>query len=131
MRLLRLIVAVPMLVILVLFALSNRTPVRLGIWPTDLSVELPVSFAILGAMAATFLIGGLMLWVSAMGARGRARRAEHARVILDQRVEALERELDAARAALARTPATNIPANTPANTSAITSARPPALINAR
>jgi hypothetical protein len=39
---------------LVLFALSNTEIVRLGIWPTDYSLEVHLSLAILIAMAVAF-----------------------------------------------------------------------------
>ena len=74
----RLLLLVPILLLLVLFALSNTGPVQLGLWPTDLSLELPLSLAILGAMALAFLLGGLLVWFAELGQRRRARRAEHA-----------------------------------------------------
>ena len=51
----RLLIALPLLLILVLFALSNTAPVRLRLWPTDYALELPLSLAVLGAMAIAFL----------------------------------------------------------------------------
>ena len=72
----RIIIALPFLFLLTVFALSNPQPVHLGLWPTDFVIELPLSLAILGGMAAAFVIGAFILWVPAIGARGRARRAE-------------------------------------------------------
>jgi hypothetical protein len=48
---------------LVLFALSNTEMVRLGIWPTDYSLEVHLSLAILIAMAFAFLLGAMVVWV--------------------------------------------------------------------
>ncbi len=93
----RFVLAVPFLLLLALFALSNPGPVRLGLWPTDISVSVPLSLAILGAMAVSFLLGGLIVWAGALGLRRRARRAE-------QMTRALEAEIAALRARLPRLP---------------------------
>ena len=61
---------------LVLFALSNTEMVRLGIWPTDYALDMHLSLAILSAMAIAFLLGALVVWLSELGQRRRARRAE-------------------------------------------------------
>ena len=39
----RLLIGLPLLLLLVLFALSNTAPVRLGLWPTDYALQLPLS----------------------------------------------------------------------------------------
>jgi uncharacterized integral membrane protein len=92
----RLLIALPLLLLLVLFALSNAAPVRLGLWPTDYSVMLPLSLAVLGGMALAFLAGGLMVWVSALAQRRRARRAELTVRLLEAQVEELKARLSQA-----------------------------------
>ena len=37
----RLLIGLPLLLLLVLFALSNTVPVRLGLWPSDYTLQLP------------------------------------------------------------------------------------------
>lgn len=101
--LMRILIAIPFLLILVLFALSNTAPIRLGIWPTDFSVQLPLSVAILGGMAVAFLIGGLLVWFSALGQRRRARRAEMTVRLLEAQMQ----ELKARVPALAAPPPTS------------------------
>jgi uncharacterized integral membrane protein len=91
--LIRALIAAPLLLLLVLFALSNSQPVRLGLWPTDLSLEPPLSIAVLVAMGAAFLLGALMLWVEALAARRRARRAEYAQRLLEAQVQELKARL--------------------------------------
>ena len=93
----RLLVGVPLLLILVLFALSNRSPVHLGFWPTDYALELPLSLAILAAMAVAFLAGGVMLWFSVLAQRRRARHAEHAVRLLEAQVTELKARLQQPR----------------------------------
>ncbi|HEY2618589.1 MAG TPA: lipopolysaccharide assembly protein LapA domain-containing protein [Acetobacteraceae bacterium] len=89
----RLLIAIPFLVLLVLFALSNTTPAHLQIWPTDYSLELPLSLAILGGMAIAFLLGGALVWLSELAQRRRARRAEHAVRLLEAQVQELKARL--------------------------------------
>lgn len=75
---------------LVLFALSNTESVRLGLWPMDYGVDMPVSLAILVAMAIAFLLGALVVWFSALAQRRRARRAERTVRLLEAQIEDLK-----------------------------------------
>lgn len=75
---------------LVLFLLSNTELVRLGLWPTDYSVEVHLSLAILIAMAIAFLLGALVVWMSELAQRRRARRAERTVRLLEAQIEALQ-----------------------------------------
>ena len=99
----RLILLAPLFLLLVLFALSNTEPARIGLWPTDLAVEAPLSLMILAAMGLAFLLGALSTWVVGIGARMRARR-------LGQEAARLRAELEAAQARLAR--ASQVPTGT-------------------
>lgn len=94
----RLLVAVPLLLLLVLFALSNTEPVRIRLWPTDLAAEVPLSLAVLVGMGAAFLLGGLLVWLSALAQRSRARRAEAQVRILDEQMAELKARLERADA---------------------------------
>ena len=89
----RLLIALPLLLLLVVFALSNKEPVRLGLWPTDYTLVLPLSLAVIGAMAVAFLAGGLLVWMSALGQRRRARRAEQTVRLLEAQVLKLKARL--------------------------------------
>ncbi len=88
----RILLAVPLLFILVLFALSNKQTVALGLWPTDIQLELPVSIAVLGIAGLFFLFGALVAWSGTLAERTRARRAEAT-------IRQLEAQLAATRAA--------------------------------
>ena len=85
---------------LVLFALSNTEMVRLGFWPTDYGIDVHLSVAILVGMAIAFICGGLVVWISALAQRRRARQAERTVRLLEARIEELK-----ARPALALPPA--------------------------
>ena len=86
MRVVRLLLGAIVVLLVVIFALSNRQPVQLGFWPTGLTWEAPLSLAVL-AVAALFFLGGAVLgWSSTLGQRRRARQAEaQLRVIEAQR----------------------------------------------
>ena len=72
----RVLIAVPLLIILVAFALSNQQPVNVGLWPTDIRIETPLSIAILVAAFIFFVVGAFIAWGGTVSARSRARRAE-------------------------------------------------------
>ncbi len=72
----RVLLAIPLIFILIVFALSNKQAVQLGLWPTDIQVELPVSLAVLGIAGLFFLFGALVAWAGTIAERNRARRAE-------------------------------------------------------
>jgi uncharacterized integral membrane protein len=72
---LRALVLVPILVVLVSFALSNPQPVELGLWPTDYTIEVPLSIAILSSSGLFFFLGAVFVWFGWVAARTRAVRA--------------------------------------------------------
>jgi lipopolysaccharide assembly protein A len=73
---LRALLLAPFLLLLIAFALSNPQPVSLSLWPTDVTLEAPLSIAILVIAAVFFLLGGLITWLPALGHRRRAHVAE-------------------------------------------------------
>ena len=87
------ILALPFLVVLVAFTLSNTQPTDVGLWPFDYRVEVPLSIAVLVGMAAAFLLGGLFVWGSAVAQRLRAARAESDVRMLREQVAALKDRL--------------------------------------
>jgi uncharacterized integral membrane protein len=103
MRLLRLIVTILVLLLLALFAGSNRAPVTLRLWPTDYAATLPLSLAILGAALLAFLAGGMFVWIGTFARRRQLRR-------LEDTVRLLEDRLNAMKAQQAEVPALSPPA---------------------
>jgi uncharacterized integral membrane protein len=98
---LRVILLLPFLIVLVAFALSNQQTVTLGIWPTDLTVDAPLSISVLIAAGVFFFLGALFVWFGSVAARSRAKRAE-------SRAAHLEAELKARAAAPANTTRMNM-----------------------
>ena len=95
----RLLILLPFLLVLVLFELSNRQEVTLGLWPTDLTLQIPLSLAILAGIALGMVLGGLLVWITSLSRWRRARRAE-------DRARLLEARLSDMRTSLASHPAT-------------------------
>ncbi len=79
--------------VLMLFAVSNRAPVSLGLWPLPVAAELPLYLLALGALFAGFVIGLVGGWLAGHGRRAELRR-------MRRRIAALERELAATQAQL-------------------------------
>ena len=90
----RLLIAVPFLMVLVIFVLSNREPVTVGFWPTDARWDMPLSVALLIAAAVALLIGAVMVWISELRQRRRARHAEAAVRQLEAQVQELQARLN-------------------------------------
>ena len=87
---LALTLALPFLLVIVLFALSNKQTVELTLWPTDFQLDMPLSLAALSLAFVFFLAGALMSWGGTLAARSRARRAEATVRQLRGQVEALQ-----------------------------------------
>ena len=79
--------------LLIPFALSNREPVSLGLWPLPFFVDLPLYLLVLLLLVAGFVIGAS---TTRIGGRRKRRELRRGR----RRVEVLERELTAARSQL-------------------------------
>jgi lipopolysaccharide assembly protein A len=86
----RWIVGIPLLLVMVLFALSNTQPIDLDLFPLGrLPFEVPLSVAILAALAVGFLVGGLLVRIAELRHRRAARRAEYAVRLLEAKNEEL------------------------------------------
>jgi uncharacterized integral membrane protein len=88
--------------LLILFAVSNRETVSVGLWPLPDLVELPLFLVVLGTFLVAFLFGELVSWVGGWRWRREARRSR-------ERIAMLERELEAERAQRAGTAPLAIP----------------------
>ena len=85
----------PLLLVLVLFALSNTHDVAVGFWPFDLVWQTPLALAVLSVSALSFLLGAGVAWLSALPHRRQARELTNASRLL-------EAELDSFRSQAAR-----------------------------
>lgn len=104
------LVLVPIALVIVLFSVANRAPVRVSLDPLSrdvpqLSYELPLFVVVLASIAAGVLIGGLAAWIAQGKHRKAARRNR-------REAEALRSEAQSLRAAV---PDSALPALTRGN----------------
>jgi uncharacterized integral membrane protein len=77
--------------LLILFAVSNRESVAVGLWPLPVLVQMPLYLLLLAVLVLGFVVGQLVAWIAGAHWRREARRSR-------DRIAALESELAAARA---------------------------------
>src|SRR5258708_16931807 len=63
MKRLSLVITVPLALIFVVFAISNRQVVELNFWPFGIALSLPLFLLALGMLAVGALAGGLWMWL--------------------------------------------------------------------
>jgi uncharacterized integral membrane protein len=73
-RLLRLLLGLVALIVIVAFAIANRTPVDVSFAPLPITIELPVYGAFLFGLIVGVLVGGLGVWLGGLGKRRQARK---------------------------------------------------------
>jgi len=95
-RALRYAVWIPVLAVLIDFALSNTGDVDVGLFPTGMQVVIPLAFAILGALAIGFLIGGAFAWVPSLRHRRAASKAQDALRVMEAKHEELKARVSGA-----------------------------------
>lgn len=80
------IITLPLALFAVLFAISNRELVTLGLWPLPFTMEAPLYLASLLALVIGFLGGGIIAWFAQRHVRKLVRRQS-------TRIKFLEAEL--------------------------------------
>jgi uncharacterized integral membrane protein len=71
---LRLLFTLPLLIIVVLFAVVNRKSVAVNFWPLPWAMDLPLSAVAFGAFFLGAISGGLAVWLGGVRKRRRERR---------------------------------------------------------
>lgn len=99
MKLISWVVSVLVTVLIVCFAIANRTPVSVGLWPLADRLEIWLFVPILVAGFIGFLAGGLVAWT----AQGRWRRLARERGRRIDRLNDQVRRLEAREASDTRT----------------------------
>src|SRR5690554_3378591 len=74
MRYLAWIVTLPIGLLAVLFAVSNRQMVTLSVWPVPAEIDAPVYLAVLVPLVLGLLAGAFVVWVGSALQRTRNRR---------------------------------------------------------
>ncbi len=93
------ILTLPLIAVAAIFAIANREPITLDLWPFEASPRLPLFVILLVCLVFGLLVGGLASWLSAAPIRRRARQARRRVAELEREVARLRQERDrAARA---------------------------------
>jgi lipopolysaccharide assembly protein A len=80
------VVFVPLAVVVGIFAVENRAPLSLEIWPLPGVHQMWASVWILGLLAIGVVVGMVIGWMAGTGARRRARRAERTNRMLERQI---------------------------------------------
>jgi len=81
------LIFVPLAIMFGIFAIENRVPLSIKIWPFSEKYEVWMSVCIFGVLIAGIILGLVIGWLSGVDWRRRARRAE-------QRLRKLENQLE-------------------------------------
>jgi uncharacterized integral membrane protein len=99
-------VTLPVALVVVVFAVSNRDEVAINLWPIGTDLSVPFFAVVLGVFLAGFLMGAAIMWLSRSRERNRMRRLRYRTEELERELNRLRRQADAAKAAAAETPTT-------------------------
>ena len=87
------ILTLPLSLIVIVFALSNRESVTINLWPFELTQPIPLFLILLGALFIGFITGGSIAWLAQSGKRRAGRRARREAKQLSDEVQRLRSEL--------------------------------------
>ena len=97
-RLVRLVLGVAGLVVIVAFAIANRTPVDVSFAPVPIALELPLYGVFLLGLVLGVLVGGIGVWLGAIGKRRMARRMRNKVWALENQLNAIKTQQEKERA---------------------------------
>lgn len=92
-RLLSTLIAIPLALLFVVFAISNRDLMTLALWPINYTLTLPIYLFGLGALFVGFVAGGLVAWSAGGRQRRRARTLASKNDWLEWEVRDLKRRM--------------------------------------
>jgi lipopolysaccharide assembly protein A len=98
MKFLRILVGLVGLILIVGFAIANRTPVEVSFAPLPSAIEVPVYGVFLLGLVLGGLLGGTAVWLGAARYRRRARRLRNKVWALENQVAVLNKQEQTARA---------------------------------
>ncbi len=84
------LVFIPVAAAFVVFAIANRHPVTLNLWPLPWEIDLPVYIAVLGTLAVGMAAGAAAQWITDGKWRRRARAGRRSTAALERRLTVAE-----------------------------------------
>jgi uncharacterized integral membrane protein len=103
MKVLSAITGFVLLLVILVFTLSNKQAAAVSLWPFDLEITAPLSLWMLGSLGSGLLFGSLFVWLGALPHRLRARRLGKDIIAISDRLLQAERELERHRAKAGKT----------------------------
>jgi uncharacterized integral membrane protein len=97
-RILRLLLGLVALIVIVAFAVANRTPVDVSFAPLPLTIELPLYGAFLLGLIVGVLVGGIGVWLGGLAKRHQARRMRNKLWALENQLNLLKQQEEKAQA---------------------------------
>ncbi|KZD09066.1 lipopolysaccharide assembly protein LapA domain-containing protein [Oceanibaculum pacificum] len=91
-KILTALVTVPVALLVILFAVSNRETVDLTLWPLPYSISLPLFLVVLGFLFLGFLLGAMFLWLEVLRAHSQTRAATKRADSAERALEDLRRD---------------------------------------
>ena len=85
-------VGLPVAIVAVVFSVANRHPIEINLWPLERTESLPAFAVILVVLVCGFLLGAVVMWLSAGQLRNRARRARYQKEDLERELAYLRRQ---------------------------------------
>ena len=79
---------------IIVFAVANRSPLEIDLWPLPFTPVVPSFAVVLGAAFVGFVGGGIIAWLSAGGTRRRARQEHRRADTLEKDLETLKSRID-------------------------------------
>jgi uncharacterized integral membrane protein len=97
-RSLRQLLGLVALIVIVAFAVANRTPVDVSFAPLPVTIELPVYGAFLFGLIVGVLVGGIGVWLGGLAQRHEARRTRNKLWALENQLNLLKQQEEKAQA---------------------------------
>jgi lipopolysaccharide assembly protein A len=97
-RSLRLLLGLAALIVIVAFAIANRTPVDVSFAPLPTNIELPLYGVFLIGLVVGVLVGGTGVWLHSLTYRRQARRLRSKVRALENQLQILKEQEERARA---------------------------------
>jgi uncharacterized integral membrane protein len=95
---LRILIGLAGLIVIVAFAIANRTQVEVSFAPLPIAIELPLYGVFLLGLVLGGLLGGIAVWLANARYRRQARRLRKKVWALENRLALLQKQEQAARA---------------------------------
>ncbi len=88
------IIAVPVALVVIAFAIANRTAVGVHFDPLPYKLDIPLWAAVIGALASGFIMGAFIRWLFDQRWRSEARQTRRHNRALEQEIFSMRQRLD-------------------------------------